>query len=55
MTLTLVPHVRHRWTVVQTGAGKVHLQCAKCGRSAGLDKLGHRTEKLVAHPASDAV
>jgi hypothetical protein len=55
MTLTLVPHVRHRWTVVRTGASTLRLQCAKCGRSAALDKLGHRSEKVVAHPASDVV
>jgi hypothetical protein len=55
VTLTLVKHVRHRWTVVQTDAGKVQLRCAKCGRSEPLDKLNrrvhHRTEKMVAHHA----
>jgi hypothetical protein len=53
MTLTLVPHVRHRWTVVLTGAGTLRLLCAKCGRSAALDRLGHRSEKMVAHPEPD--
>ena len=55
MTLTLVPHVRHRWTVVQTGAGEVRMRCRKCGRSAALDKLArrvhHHREKMIAHPA----
>ena len=55
MTLTLVKHMRHRWTVVQTDAGKVQLRCAKCGRSEKIDKLNrrmhHHTEKMVAHHA----
>ena len=55
MTLTLVPHVRHRWTVIQTGEGELRLRCRKCGRSAALDKLARRVhdhqEKMVAHPA----
>ncbi len=55
MTLTLVTHVRHRWTVVQTEAGNLQLRCAKCGRSEAIDKLNrrvhHHTEKMVAYRA----
>jgi hypothetical protein len=57
VTLTLVPHVRHRWTVVQTDTGRVQLSCAKCGRSEAIDKLNrrvhHHMEKMVAHPIQD--
>jgi hypothetical protein len=53
MTLTLVPHVRHHWTVIATSSGDLHLRCAKCRKTADLDRLYrrvHRTEKVVAHP-----
>jgi hypothetical protein len=55
MTRTLVPHVRHRWTVIATRSGELHLRCAKCRKTAELDRLNrrvnHPTEKMVAHPA----
>jgi hypothetical protein len=54
MTLTLVPHLRHRWTVVATGSGQLHLWCATCHRTAALDRLNrrmhHHPEKVVARP-----
>jgi hypothetical protein len=55
MTHTLVPHLRHRWTVVATSSGQLHLRCATCHRTAALDRLNRRThqhrEKVVAQPA----
>ncbi|HET6561439.1 MAG TPA: hypothetical protein VFG72_06160 [Marmoricola sp.] len=57
MTLTLTPHLRHRWNVVETKPGRLSLHCAKCGKTGDLEKLNKRlyisTEKMVVHHAQD--